>query len=493
MAQINLEQTISGLLHATGVRVPHGYIRRHIGTHNDEDSMLCITDLLDALNVPHAAVEIAPEQLTMLPEPYLAYTTANGGEFILITNTAEHLAAHPDFTKHWNGVVIVTEPSDNINTYGFKEFKDARTWWQLLIAAGGLLLAGIIAGVCTQFSVWLSLAGLATGILIKGKSWGISRGVTDKLCSALGSQHCDTVINSEGSKFFGWLELSDAVLIYFSAQLLFAAVAHDPLTALWIGSLLAVPATIYSLYYQLKNKQWCALCMVVNVLIWAQVIVWSMIAHTWQFDMIAATIAIAAATLIVFLLNRLVHYQQRYEYTMGKLQRFKLHEDHLLAHIPTENSFPDFAIHLGNPNAALQITVACAPNCNPCGALHTLLEEILLHKGDRCGVHICFYYKEGNDAILHILQAIKKQDAHTVLNDWFNNRRDAILAIPYDQYAVETARLQGAWCSDMLVTHTPTVFLNGQPLKDPYTFYDLPLLLPVLINQLEERLQPTIQ
>lgn len=492
MAQINLVQTLSGLLKATGVRVPHGYIRRHISAHNDEDSMLCITDLLDALNVPHAAVEIAPEQLSMLPEPYLAYTTANGGEFILITDTKEYLATHPDFTKHWNGVVIVTEPGEHINTYGFKEFTDARIWWQLLIAAGGLLLAGVIAGMCTQFSVWLSLAGLGTGILIKAKSWGIANGVADKLCNALGSQHCDTVIKSEGSKFFGWLELSDGVLIYFSAQLLFAALGHDPLTALWIGSVMAVPVTLYSLYYQVQHKQWCALCMVVNVLIWAQAMVWTMMEHTFQFDMVAGIIAIAVATLTVFLVNRLVHYQQRYEYTAGRLQRFKLHEDHLLTQIPTENSYPDFAIHSGNPNAALQLTVACAPNCNPCGELHKLLEEILVYKGERCGVHICFYYKEGDEAILHILQAIRQQDAHSVLNAWFSNQRDAIMAIPYDQSSIDTARLQGAWCSDMLVTHTPTVFINGQPLKEPYTFYDLPLLLPVLINQLEERLQPTV-
>jgi uncharacterized membrane protein len=493
MAQINLEQTISGLLDATGVRVPHGYIRRHISAHNEEDSMLCITDLLDALNVPHAAVEIAPDQLSMLPEPYLAYSTANGGEFILINNTKNYLAAHPDFTRHWNGVVIVTEPGENINTYGFKEFEVAHTWWQILIVAGVALLAGIIAGMFTQFSVWLSLAGLATGILIKGKSWGIASGVADKLCNAMGSQHCDSVIKSEGSRLFGWLELSDGVLIYFFAQLLFAALGHDRLTALWIGSLLALPVTIYSMYHQVKNKQWCALCMVVNMVIWVQAIIWSVMEHAFQFDIIPGIIAVAAAALVVFLLNRLVYYQQRYENTMGRLQRFKLHEDYLLSKIPTENSYPDFAIHFGNPHAALQLTVACAPNCNPCAALHELLEEILVYKGAQCGVHICFYYKEGNNDILHILQAIRQQDAHEVLRIWYSNQRDAILQIPYDQSTIDTARLQGAWCSDMLVTHTPTIFINGQPLKDPYTFYDLPLLLPVLIHQLEERLQPTIQ
>lgn len=490
MAQLDMEQTIAGFLKAIGVEVPHGYIRRHVKAHNDESSMACITDLLDTLNITHAAIAIDQEQLTMLPEPYLAYTTADGGDFIIINDTKEYLASHPDFYNHWNGLVIAAEKPETINRTGFKEFEEGAKWRTVFMVTSILLLAAAAVNLCIHVHLlWamLVLAGVGIGFLIKGKSWGVNNTVADKLCSALGNHDCDTVIKSSGSRLWGWLELSDCVCIYFGAQLLFGRVDYS----LLIAAMLAVPVTIYSLYYQAVNKQWCALCLLVDVVIWAQA-VFLMWLQPMGIGMFAGMVTVAA--LIVFLVNRLVVNHNRYQYSAAQLQRFKTNPEFLLSRflLDAVYSVPPAAIRLGNAEAPLQLTIVCAPYCAPCASLHHLLDDLLAFKGHQFGLHICFNYT-GQEIILQLLQAIKERDAYTVLKQWFSDMNPADFDMPYSADCLEAARLQRQWCAEMQITHTPTLFVNGQLLQSPYNFYDLPVILPVLINQVEEMYQSVIQ
>ena len=70
--------------------------------HPDYPSLLSISDILTALNIENAAFRIDADELINVPCPFIAHTTLNDGDFILIHKISEStvIVSNEKWNKH---------------------------------------------------------------------------------------------------------------------------------------------------------------------------------------------------------------------------------------------------------------------------------------------------------------------------------------------------------------------------------------------------------
>ena len=146
-------------------------------------------------------------------------------------------------------------------------------------------------------------------------------------------------------------------------------------------------------------------------------------------------------------------------------------------------------IVLGNPGAKNVITMVSNPFCGPCGKAHETLNNWLSTRDDlqlkivfstnnqdqdertKVARHLTAYGNEQN-----------KAQAKEILEFWYSDR------IKYDQLAEkfplnfngeinEAMENQKKWCMVAGITFTPTFFINGYRLPEPYQIEDIKYLI----------------
>lgn len=82
---------------------------------------------------------------------------------------------------------------------------------------------------------------------------------------------CDAVLTSKGAEIIKDYKLSDFSLLYFSTLFLLTFILQTNQSIVYTLSLVALPITIYSIYYQYKVvKKWCLLCLKIVGILWLQ-------------------------------------------------------------------------------------------------------------------------------------------------------------------------------------------------------------------------------
>jgi len=91
---------------------------------------VCITDTLDELG--NVAVEVDEASLAELPIPFLAYTTDDKCELLLINDAQKIKENYPDFSNIWTGKIIVSEENPVVHFPDLKIFR-AQDQYQMVI------------------------------------------------------------------------------------------------------------------------------------------------------------------------------------------------------------------------------------------------------------------------------------------------------------------------------------------------------------------------
>jgi uncharacterized membrane protein len=370
------------------IPVSGNFLKQQMMVNPDYPSLLSITDTLDELGIENAALVVDKEKLNEIPLPFLAHTNIKGGEFILVTNLKKLFKDFPDFEKQWNGVVVAAEKPEQWNNkenvkWLTKEKRQKQFLWLTVVS---IILVSALS-LWNQFS-WqyfglliASLTGLGVAVLIVQHELGISNEFTEQLCAAGKNTDCDAVIQSKGSKFLKVFNWADAGIIYFSSVFFVLTVsfftgAGQPFTnILSLLAACALPFTFFSIYYQWRViKKWCPLCLATVALLWAQFFL--LLPDILQFSLksilanealFTAFSFVVAAVLWLELIKPSLQKNKELTDKNFSLLRFKNNPDIFKALLqqqrkaditPYEND-----LQLGNPDAPLQIMVACNPYC----------------------------------------------------------------------------------------------------------------------------------
>jgi thiol-disulfide isomerase/thioredoxin len=188
-------------------------------------------------------------------------------------------------------------------------------------------------------------------------------------------------------------------------------------------------------------------------------------------------------------------------------KRFKYNADLFMALLEKQrkvNTTPfENDLQLGNPEAPLQIMVACNPYCGPCAKAHEVLHE-LLEKND-IGLTVRFTITTENKedkklfAAKYIHQLVNGKGPEykrMVLYDWYkimdiekfqqkhpakiqidktngNETSETVSDSPSDGGVINAFLQQEKWSDESTITFTPTIFINGNEMPKQYNVNDL--------------------
>ena len=400
---VNLSTTVYDWLRELKVPVSKTYIKQQLLSHPDYPSLLSITDTLDELGIDNSAIQIEKDQLHEMPVPFLAHLSSDGGgEFVIIKNRYGLEKQFPGFFNRWGGVSIAAEnPSKGQhkeNTVWLANDKKqlAAVTLTFILLSAFIISANFISVSWLQTGLFIiAVAGIFVSWMIVGKALGIENKIADHVCGE--DTDCNTIINSKTIKLplgIGW---SDAGIIYFSF-LLIALLISSYTTAgaglyllLALFTLPAIPVTLLSVYYQWRVvKKWCRLCLITAGLLWIQFFVLlpqllslkqSSLANISLNDLLLSSFLLFITTVAWLWLKPLLKANKKLETENFAGKRFRHNSDVFMALLEKQrkvNATPfENDLQLGNPEAPLQIIVACNPYCAPCAKAHEILHGLV--------------------------------------------------------------------------------------------------------------------
>ncbi len=518
-----LETSIYKYIQKKQITIAKSYINNVMVTHPDYPALTSATDALEVLGIPYNALQVAKDNVEALHYPLLAHSNNNGGELVIINNQKE-LLQEPFFTN-WTGVVIVISANTFVNNKeNILAYKKEKQQKQQNIIIGLFFFTVLLFPFLYHFTTYgimpliqclLSILGIGIGILIYQQENGIDNSINDTLCKK--SEDCNVITHSKAATLFWGIKWSDIGLIYFSSTtLLLSSMAYikqliNLFPFLSLLSLASILFCIYSLYYQkFIAKKWCTLCLYILAVLGLQAIVnmWynnglpqlNTIFFKW---IIVTAITFALLTIIWFIvIKKLLILQRKQKIVINNLQRFK-HNTPLFINTLTAQAAINIPIQandlqLANPNAPIQITIACNPYCGPCVDAHFKLEELLQYTKEHIGLTIHFMANHTpNDskrskAINAIYTAMHTNNAignahkiEEILHQWFTINDTEKFVDFYKinkEYSISGLQKSDTSTWDMQIEYTPTLLINGYKLPSQYTITDVIQMILPLIN-----------
>lgn len=368
-----------------------------------------------------------------------------------------------------------------------------------------------------------AVTGTFTGVLIVQEELGISNEFTEQLCAAGKNTDCHAVIHSKagssrGSKWIQWLNpigigLSDATIIYFGSLFilltisLFYGAMPSFVSVFFLLASFSLPVTLFSIYYQWRIvKKWCPLCLATVAILWIQFgLLLGAEPGTELVEVAEGIFAGFSATAFLFtlfiffsiaaiwllLLKPALQNNKELSDKNFSLVRFKNNPEIFNALLQTQRKVDttpfENDLQLGNPDADLQIMVACNPYCGPCAKTHEILDK-LLRKND-IGLTVRFMIKTDNKeerrllAVQYILQLAKNKAStylRKLLHDWYADMDFEKFSrkhpLDEDQDVGETLKQQEKWSEESEIKFTPTIFINGHELPKQFKANDLKIM-----------------
>jgi len=510
------------------ISVSYNYLEEKVTSHPDYPSLLSITETLEGLGIYYEACEVPRDKFQEIPTPFIIYARENSiGSFHLVSRADKFQRKHPNTFKKWNGIVLAAEkPAILLNEENEKRLQDEkRTRIQITVTALSVLLLSLLS-LSGSFSVSgllymvASLAGISIAILIVQQELGIVSSFAEQLCGIHKKTDCNAVIHSKASNLPFHLNWSDVGIVYFlSTWLCFvlALVMKQDLVFKSILSciaLMTLPFTIFSLYYQWRVvRKWCMLCLLTLTVLWAQFFLLFPQLSALQpaqsylyFVGIVASIFFLITSCWTLVLKPLLLQKRTLMDNASSLTRFKRSPDIFFPMLErnklTDDANFKYGLQIGDPDAIIQLQVACAPFCGPCELSHKKIHDLLEKNKRGFGVTIWFAVNPGfvdersRQVVEYIFRHLAAatfnsvQEKHEyyrrVLHDWFTLKDLAQFQRKYSNPSPINVDAILAhhenWITRNNIKFTPTVFVNRYLLPRPYTIEDV-LLLSDMIRQ----------
>ena len=403
------------------------------------------------------------------------------------------------FYESFSGKVLLSYPQKQSIEPNYKEhikkMKLDITEWIIVISGLILLSTYLYIHKSSEYDILnilrggLDLIGIYICSLIIGKSLNIENKATDRICNLFKKSSCNDILEMPIAKFlnrYGWGEIG---LSYFTVNLIIILLFPNHIYEyLPIISIIVSPYIIWSIWYQkYKAKNWCSLCLIVQIILFLQVII-SILDSSIQEVNLQAIVPPIMYLITVLLVHKIIDIIKealsakdwKAKLTLLKYQKEiidKLFESQELYDISTNTS----KIVFGNEDANYTLTIFSNPYCNPCAKMHERISS-LLNSG--CKIQYIFtYFSEDLSNInrLFIAAYLKygKEKTWNLLTEWYSGGKnqkekffDKELEIN-DKNIEEEFRHHENWKRISGFNATPTLLFNGKKLPEAYNLDDI--------------------
>ncbi|PWK16678.1 peptidase C39-like protein [Arcicella aurantiaca] len=406
---------VNNLLKIAKVKVTETTLKNKLLQHSEFPTLVSLSDVLTDLKVDNMATRINPYQLSEIPLPAIAHFE-NGSGYIIISkienNTVEWLhdkmgirsESIAEFSQKWQGITLLTQPNEKSGEENYsrnRKFEIIDNLRNPFIISGLLLiLAYFIGNHFTNLSIenpnyfYAFLIAKFAGVIVSSfliwYSIDAKNSFLTSVCEINSKTNCGNILNSEAAKILGWLTWSEIGLFYFTGgflSLLFSNNLNETLQILKWLNVLALPYTVWSVYYQaFVAKEWCVLCLTVQVLLWIEFFTLSPISFTISSDIINSLINLSLCFLSVTILwafiKKPLQNSGRFDETYNTLQKIKFDPDFVRGILSKERMLPPIfegmkVLRMGNTEADNVITLALSTSCVSCGRAFQEVKKLI--------------------------------------------------------------------------------------------------------------------
>ena len=424
-----------------------------------------------------------------------------------------------EFCAMWTGVLIKVEKG--CNKIALKGPKEITKYTITSVIFMSLVLLVVLTSPTFETLLFLLGTLLFKSIGI-GCSWGLleqkSNGaysVFNALCRRTAGVDCDKVSNSQGSKIFKRIDLTDVGFVYFATGIfllfigLFSGTTAEVTSILSYLTVCSIPFIFYSVVYQkFVVKKWCTLCLGVVMSLLIELIFLVLIA-----DLLVSEIPFVVFTALVFacLFSLMILHYEKYRVEAAAkifnshISTLKLKRSPDIMRILFQRqkllvNFESPCLTIGNRNAPLVITTLLNPICTPCKKLAADLVQILENFPTFVQWHLRFDgietrdYHSLNSIQLHMFEFFRENtDVEIRLNMLKGWIRSQSLSRFQQRYPVKTisegTKNEFWWHSKenkvLDVTKVPSVWINSREFPKEYEISDIPFFLTDIENLLK--------
>ncbi len=522
-AETNSLHAVTELLRLGNVRVTRRTVKEWLWQHPDFPSLASLSDLLTFVNVSHLATRLPAGQLAEIPLPALVEIRADqttifaplrrvSADMVEWFHTGKGWQTETltSFLTRWTGVALLVDPDDTSGEVNYG--KSRRTEWMESSLFPFMGLGIVFCLYLFLASVWpvtsklwvglwlIKLAGFIVSSLLVAYSLNANNPLLQKLCTLGKQTSCRDILQSDAAKLLSWLSWSDVGLLYFAGVFVALSLAMftgnaSAVTGLVALNIIALPYTVWSVWYQVVvARQFCVLCLTVQVLLWAEFATGRLIDPSFSGLIIGAGLLTAAFTGVVIVwgfVRLLLNQSTKVAPLERALRRTKFSASFLQTTLAGQSRMPDYlqgmnVLTLGNPTAENVLTVVTNPLCVACQDTHRQTAMLLTTQADlRCAVVFAASLKtaDKDNVIAQRLLGLPADHSEKALHEWFRQPGQSVAPwsrrIKAGEPTDETARqliLHTNWCVRARVHSTPVLYLNGILLPDVYSIADVPQL-----------------
>lgn len=502
------------------IQVTSASITEELEKHPDQNTLFALSDVLNFWKVANGAFMIEFNDLQNIPFPFVAHLNRNGGQFILIEKISNEYIYVSDeqrsnykmplehLREAFSGNILVAEadPAAGETDYKVKRRVELMNEFRYPTLISGLiliLLLSVFRNNSGEALSWqttilglLKTGGLITSILLLIHSIDSNNSITERLC--IGEKNnCNAILSSKAAKVTEYLSWSEVGFFYFAGSFLFLLSNISSVASiqnLAYLNLACLPYTFYSIYYQWRiAKQWCVFCTTIQILLWLEFIAFCpSLFSGFQFpgpkELVSLLVSfslpiLAWAFIKPFLMKSmqikpLQKHLKKFKYSSSLFE--KLLKEQKRYDLPDEED----SIILGNVEAENVITIVSNPYCQPCSTAHKLLDQWLAEK-DSFKLQIVFATVNNDDIKatvarhLHHLSLtnrhLLKEAVHTWYEHTYKDFESWATAYPVKEKVNIDAKIetQRDWCKQAEIKGTPTIFLNGYQIPQPWQYQDI--------------------
>jgi len=490
-------------------------------------SMYTLSKIFNKYKVDNRGLKVEENQLDELPMPFLAHINieeTNAEDFVCVIKVdeknivyyydKEYTTTREDFIENWISKVVFLVDTDG--TSGEKDYDENKKIAKnnlfrksSLLIGGSLILFYFIYNYLLSSSNILSsifllattFLGIFISILLLIHEIDASNAFVKNICSGGTKTNCNAVLNSKGAKLFGVISWGEVGFFYFTFLALFILTPSfwvderaSYLTYLFIVSAIYTP---YSLYYQYKVvKQWCPLCLLVQVVIVLNVF-WVIFFGEFSIyfnlsSLVFFLLCAAVPILLWYTLKPIIIKAKDSEKIGAAYKRLVSREDifelTLKGRPEAPSGWENIGIVKGNSSAENVILKLCNTSCAHCGVAHGIFNELLESNNNIKVITLYSIPSDGTDSRLlpvsHLLALAEEEDQTRIaqaMDYWYLNS-DRTYDVLKEKFPVTEEQLERQktkiddmreWWGKTKIEYTPAIFVNGKQLPMTFNLEDL--------------------
>ena len=526
------------LLSELKVKVNKSTLSKCIKTHSDYPSLLTICDCLTTFNVSYQVYQIDKDDYKDrdISYPFITHFSKKGGSFILVHGITDgqvrfsdesnnnNILSVTEFLRNWDGIML--NAVANVSS-GEQDFYQNRLQYVARpIAVLFLIITGVLVPLLyfLHSSNWLIFSlhiinylGLITCIFLLRHTINANDPIFKQLCGRGKTNPCNLILNSPAAKITSWLSWSEVGFFYFSGCYLLLLVNPQVLSLLFWINLSSIPFVFYSLIYQYIKKTVCFLCSMVQVLLIAEFVIlnFSLSNRFGSFNiygspditqlfkpieisdissnaqLVKLLLCFMIPILVWVVLKPILLKASSAALLSINLDKFR-HNSELFASV-LKSQIQQVAgaeldpIIIGNAESDNIITIVSNPLCEPCGRAHRMLDEWSAWNPDLQIQILLIGYNDHQEKIVRHFIALNLEDNQPTIRkslaDWYNQIDQgydnwvAKYPVLFDHRVADIYAHQKEWTEQVNIIYTPTIFVNGYLLPEPYQLEDLKFLI----------------